>query len=212
MSAHVTVVDYGLGNVWSVTRAFEHCGATVDLTDSADKIKNAERLVLPGVGAFADGMKGLESRGLTGILKDYAKSGRPLLGICLGMQMMFHSSEEFGENAGLGILPGKVIAIPSKGADGESHKIPHIGWNRLLPPAGKNWDKTLFEGVPKESFVYFVHSFTAWPDEKDRLADADYDGCRISAAVQRGKICATQFHPEKSAEIGLHIVRNFCKL
>ncbi|WP_279384302.1 imidazole glycerol phosphate synthase subunit HisH [Geotalea toluenoxydans] len=129
--SRVTVIDYGIGNLLSVARAFEHCGANVELTDDARKIADADYLVLPGVGAFADGMSGLVERGLIEPIKKFAAKERPFLGICLGMQMMLDQSEEYGANEGLGLIPGKVVAIPAVGVDGSPHKIPHIGWNEI---------------------------------------------------------------------------------
>src|SRR6185436_13226098 len=128
--------DYGIGNLFSVRRALEHCGASVTISSEPAVIAASPRLVLPGVGAFANGMRGLAERGLDQAVRKYAESGRPFLGICLGMQMLASNSEEFGEHPGLGIIPGQVLAIPSTGLDGTVHKIPHIGWTRLQPPAG----------------------------------------------------------------------------
>jgi glutamine amidotransferase len=208
MSITVTVIDYGLGNLFSVSRAFEQIGAQVQLADSAQAIDSATHLVLPGVGAFQDGMAGLQERGLVGPLRRYGASGRPLVGICLGMQLLFHWSEEFGRTEGLGLIPGTVAAIPSTGADGRTHKIPHIGWNELRLPAGRaSWAGTMLEAVSPGTAVYFVHSFSCVPSEsRDRLADCEYDGRLICAAVQRGPISGFQFHPEKSGGKGLRIL------
>jgi glutamine amidotransferase len=212
--AHVAVVDYGIGNLLSVCRALAYCGAEVGLTDSAEGILSAGYLVLPGVGAFADGMEGLRQRRLIKAIQSYALSGRPFLGICLGMQLMMESSEEFGQHEGLGLIPGKVIAIPPSGTDGTPHKIPHIGWNGLLKPyPGKNWQGTILQGLQPEDAVYFVHSFTCVPaQEKFRLADCIYDGRIISAAVHSGALHGCQFHPEKSGPVGLQLIKNFLDL
>ena len=214
MSKTITIVDYGLGNLFSVSHAFEHIGADVKLVSTAAEIEKAEMLVLPGVGSFLHGMQRLNALGLSDSLKQFAKSQRPLLGICLGMQLLFDESHEFGIYKGLSILPGKVVPIPQKSPKGETHKIPHIGWNELqIPSHLKDWDGTYFHGLPQHSSVYFVHSFTAQPvDETHRLADADYNGCQISAAVQAGLILGCQFHPEKSGEVGLNILRHFVEL
>jgi imidazole glycerol-phosphate synthase subunit HisH len=213
MNSAVTVVDYGIGNLYSVARALEHVGASAVITDSIDTIMRAERLIIPGVGAFANGIQELTRRKLVDPIKEYARSGRPLLGICLGMQLLFDASDEFGEHGGLGIIPGRVTPIPATGADGKGHKIPHVGWNRLIRPAvRKEWIATLLEGIEEGSCTYFVHSFTAVPaDEHDRLADCYYNGRRISAAVKRGTVCGFQFHPEKSGIIGLRILARFVK-
>lgn len=215
MKSRIVIVDYGMGNLLSVSRAFEHCGAEVLITASPDKIANAERLVLPGVGAFKDGMAGLQERHLVEPIKSHAASGRPFLGICLGMQMMLETSEEFGKHAGLGLIPGKVTAIPSSGPNGVSRKIPHIGWNQLLFPEKKmSWRDTILDGLaPERTSVYFVHSFFVQPARAaDRSADCVYDGCLMAAAIGSGRLYGCQFHPEKSGEAGLKILSNFCRL
>ena len=204
----ITVVDYGMGNLMSVSRAFEAVGADVRVSGAPAEIEGAERLVLPGVGAFGDGMRGLMERGLVEPIKGYAASGRPLLGICLGMQLLFDSSEEFGEFGGLGLIRGSVRKVPSRGADGQPHKIPHIGWSGIVPV--RDWRGTLLQGIERDVATYFVHSYATEPaDEGDRLADTYYDGCRISAVVRHGAIAGCQFHPEKSAAVGLKILANF---
>jgi len=214
MTSSVVVIDYGVGNLFSVQRAFEQCGGAVTLSSDPAIIMAAERLVLPGVGAFADGMRGLIERKLDGVVCDYAKSGRPLLGICLGMQMLADASEEFGVHHGLGIIPGRVQAIEPTRADGRPHKIPHIGWAALKVPAGRNdWsDSILADTQPGES-VYLVHSYAFVPEgSQHRLADVEYHGRTISAAVQHGQVYGCQFHPEKSGAVGLRIVRRFLSL
>lgn len=213
MNPSVTIVDYGLGNLFSVTRAFEQVGAAVSVTDSASDIERAERLVLPGVGAFRKGMEGLRARNLVEPLRRYGASGRPLLGICLGMQLLFEWSSEFGRDEGLGLMKGGVEAIPATGTDGRPHKIPHIGWNKLeLPPSRGTWTDTPLAGLALGAPVYFVHSFTAAPAAQDRVADAHYDGCVISAAAGSGPLFGCQFHPEKSGPAGLRILEAFVRL
>src|SRR5208283_5616772 len=160
----VTVIDYGMGNLLSVSRAMEHCGAEVLTTCDPERVAQAERLILPGVGAFADGMAGLRERRLIEPIREFARAGRPFLGICLGMQMMLDSSEEFGNHEGLGLVPGRVAAIPSTGVDGRPHKIPHIGWNKLLMPTPEtSWENTILAGLSPGSSGYFVHSYAAVP-------------------------------------------------
>jgi glutamine amidotransferase len=207
----VTVIDYGLGNLLSVSRALEHCGARVTITSDAAAILTSARVVLPGVGAFADGMAALQAKGLDAVVRQVAATGTPLLGICLGMQMLFDESEEFGTTAGLGLIPGRVVKIPATTTTGEPHKIPHIGWNELVLPAQcDSWRSGLFSNVEPGEAVYFVHSFMAQPTSPmHRLADCSYGGIPISAAVGLNNIFGCQFHPEKSGEVGLRILKNF---
>jgi glutamine amidotransferase len=210
MKVSVTVVDYGMGNLYSVSRAFEHAGASVKLTEDAGEIMSASHLVLPGVGAFRRGMEELTKRDVVEPLRQYAKTGRPMLGICLGMQMLFDESDEFGCHPGLGLIPGKVCSIPSRRADRTPRKIPHIGWNGLLPAAGSCWAGTLLDGMAEGAEAYFVHSYTAFPAlESDLLAEAEYEGFRITAVVRRGQLYGCQFHPEKSGAAGLRILDRF---
>jgi len=209
----VTIIDYGMGNLLSVARVFEKCGVNVKLSGNAREIEKAERIVLPGVGAFCDGMAGLSERNVVDSIKNFVLTERPFLGICLGMQMMLNTSEEFGSHEGLGLIPGKVAPIPATGEDGTPHKIPHIGWNELVSRGGTSWDGTILTGISEGTAVYFVHSFAVVPsDERHRLADVLYNGRLISAAIRLGNTYGTQFHPEKSGEAGLEIVANFLKL
>jgi glutamine amidotransferase len=214
MNGTVTVVDYGLGNLFSVAHALEKSAAQVVLTDKPDEIARAERLVLPGVGAFYQGMQGLRERDLIDPVLAFARSGRPMLGICLGMQMLFTSSIEFGEHQGLGLIDGLIVPIQPLDENGNSLKVPHIGWRPLLqPPARASWGTSVLSGLSPGAHAYFVHSFTANPThEADRLADAYYGSARISAAVQRDNIFGCQFHPEKSAGAGLRIIEAFLEL
>ncbi|WP_368293717.1 imidazole glycerol phosphate synthase subunit HisH [Dehalobacter sp. TBBPA1] len=210
----ITLVDYGMGNILSVQRAFEYCGGQVRISDNPRDIRNSDYLVLPGVGAFADGMKGLSERGLMEAIINFASKERPFLGICLGMQMMMGKSEEFGIHEGLGLIPGSVVKIPAQDMHGLRQKIPHIGWNALaLPDSKENWQGTILAGIEIGETVYFVHSFTAVPANlSNRLADTSYNGQIISAAVQSGYLYGCQFHPEKSGMTGLRIIRNFINL
>lgn len=209
----VTVVDYGVGNLLSVRRAFEAAGARVILTGDPAAIVRAERLVLPGVGAFGDCMAGIRRQGLVEPLLEFARNGRPFIGICVGMQVLLEVSEEFGSHPGLGMIAGRVREIERTDADGAPHKIPHIGWAPLAVPAARSetgWADSPLADLAPGARVYFVHSFTAEPDyEADRLADAYYNGSRICAAVQRGPVVGMQFHPEKSGPVGLAIIRRF---
>lgn len=211
MPKRVTIVDYGVGNISSVSRAIEHFGSEVLLTSHPEEIINATRLILPGVGAFSNGMQGLRERGLVEPLRAYAASGRPLLGICLGMQMLLTASEEFGEHEGLNLIPGRVLPVVAKNDNGISLKVPHIGWSGLnMAPSHQTWDNTILDGVSVGSSMYFVHSFMAVPiHEEHRLADTIYGDCRISAVIQMDNVIGCQFHPEKSGPIGLQIIKNF---
>ncbi|HVK54013.1 MAG TPA: imidazole glycerol phosphate synthase subunit HisH [Burkholderiales bacterium] len=214
MSKSVIIVDYGIGNLHSVYRAFEQCGCLPTISSDPEVVRRADRLVLPGVGAFESGIHNLGAGGLVEPVKEFARTGKPFLGICLGMQLLFDYSEEFGRHAGLGLIPGKVTPIPNKGADGTAHKIPHIGWNALrLPKTRTDWTNSILSGLRTGDATYFVHSYTAFPEhDADRLADCDYDGCQISATVARDNVMGCQFHPEKSGAIGLKIISTFLSL
>ena len=213
MAPSVTVVDYGMGNLLSVTRALEHCGATPHLTADPDVVARADHLVLPGVGAFADAMDNLKARGLHDAARTHAASGRPFLGICLGMQLLLSESNEFGCHDGLNVIPGTVAAIPITTADGAPHKVPHIGWAPVEPAPGTEWRSTVFADIEPGTAFYFVHSYAAHPnDPVARLATADYGGHPITAAIRHGNVYATQFHPEKSGPAGLQVIAGFLRL
>jgi len=211
---NVVVVDYDCGNLFSVRRAFEHSGANVTFSSDGDEIAAAERLVLPGVGAFGDAVASLNELGLFDPIHDFAATGRPMLGVCVGMQLLFDSSDEFGDHAGLGLIPGTVSQIPKTRTDGEPHKIPHIGWNELVAGEADNtWDGTLLESLRRSVYCYFVHSFRATPaDPAHQVADCLYGGHRIAAMVGRDNVYGCQFHPEKSGPQGLEIIANFLAL
>jgi glutamine amidotransferase len=212
MSApEVTVIDYGVGNLLSVQRGLEHCGAKVILTADSEKILAAKRVVLPGVGAFANAMQALESLGLVAVIHELAQRKTPLLGICLGMQLLLEESDEFGVTAGLGLIPGRVIAVSDLTLSGESQKIPHIGWNALQPSnVAVGWKHTLLEDNRPGEAAYFVHSFMAVPtNSTHRIADCLYGSHKIAATIGRDNITGCQFHPEKSGEVGLKVLRRF---
>lgn len=208
----VVVIDYGVGNLLSVKRGLEHCGAAVYLTGDPQKILGAKRVVLPGVGAFSNAMQALESLNLVTVIQELAQRQTPLLGICLGMQLFLDYSEEFGKTAGLALIPGSVIAIPTLSLSDEIHKIPHIGWSELQPSiSNTEWQNTLLQNINAGDAAYFVHSFMAVPTELcDRIADCLYGGHKIAAVIGRGHITGCQFHPEKSGEVGLNILKRFC--
>ncbi|WP_265287738.1 imidazole glycerol phosphate synthase subunit HisH [Verminephrobacter eiseniae] len=211
----VTVIDYGIGNLLNVVRALQHCGASVRVVqDAAGLQAMPERLVLPGVGAFIGGMVEMRQRGLDDLMRRFAATGRPLLGICVGAQMLFDAGQEFGEHPGLGLLAGRVQPVPEATPSGGRHRIPHIGWSALVrPPARATWAHSPLAQMPEGQSMYFVHSFAPVPaDEAHRLADTFYDGVRICAAVGRDNIWGCQFHPERSAEHGLGVLRSFLAL
>lgn len=213
----VTVIDYGLSNLLSVTHAFEHFGAEVEVTGDPAAVLKADALVLPGVGAFRDGMQGLEKLDLVGPLREKAAQGTPILGICLGMQMLFDESEEFGVHKGLGLIPGRVVRIPDTDADGHPQRVPHISWQGLIPAEHLDPETgfagTALAGVHPGQECYFIHSYEAKPAAQEyRLADTVYGGRRICAAAACGSVLGVQFHPEKSGPVGLEILRAFANL
>ncbi len=211
--SEVTIIDYGLSNLLSVQRAFEHFGATVKFVKTPEGVRSAKALVLPGVGAFRDGMEGLQKLGLIEPIRERAGAGVPLLGICLGMQMLFEESEEFGHWEGLGLIPGRVVKIPDHDTEGNPQRVPQVGWNALLPAGTESdFDGSLLEGVRPGEEVYFVHSYEAKPTHKeDLLAQTIYGGRRICAAARRGNVTGCQFHPEKSGRVGLCVIREFAR-
>lgn len=209
----VTVIDYGIGNLFSVQRSLEHCGATVTVSADPATILASSRLVLPGVGAFGNAMAALAERNLVAPIREVAASGKPLIGICLGMQLLLSESEEFGRTEGLNLIPGRVVAVPDHDIDGKSLKIPHIGWNALVPCASEGWLHPLLKDNRAGDAMYFVHSFMAIPDDPaSRLADCHYGGNAISAIIGRNNVFGCQFHPEKSGESGLRLLKKFCDI
>lgn len=214
-SPAVTVIDYGIGNLLNVVRALQHCGAEVTVADNASQVVDMpDRLVLPGVGAFTDGMLELKARGFDDLVKNFTLTERPFLGICVGAQMLFDVGEEFGDHPGLGLIPGRVVPVPQIDASGKQHRIPHIGWSALEKPATRSsWKDTILNRIEPLEPMYFVHSFAPAPtNEEHRLADTYYNGVRICAAVARGSIYGCQFHPERSAQHGLNILSAFLAL
>ncbi len=198
----IALVDYGIGNLRSVANALQHVGAQIEVTSDPLVLAQAEKIVLPGVGAFGDGMAYLAEYGLVEPLRQLAGEGRPLLGICLGMQLLFEESEEHGSNAGLGLLPGRVLAFPPGDL-----KIPQIGWNEILPER----DSPLLAGLPAPAYAYFNHGFYCNALPEDTVASCEY-GVRFSAVVQRGSLMGMQFHPEKSQQVGLQLLQNFVRM
>ena len=208
----IGIVDYNMGNLASVINAFESIGADIAVESDPEKLQNYDKLILPGVGAFGDAMEHLKSNGMDRAVKAYAKSGKPLLGICLGMQLLFESSEEFGLNEGLGLIEGKVVAFNESKFD-HKLKVPHMGWNELFqqPVGADQCVCPLFEGLNNEFYLYFVHSFHAVCDDKYAIGKTYY-GYEFVSAVNKENIFGIQPHPEKSHENGLKIIKNFVKL
>ena len=209
----ITIVDYGLSNLLSVQHAFAHFGAETLVTGCSRDVLEAEALVLPGVGAFKDGMAGLEKLDLIEPLRQKAAAGTPLLGICLGMQMLFDESEEFGLYKGLGLIPGRVLKIPGTDVQGAPQRVPHISWAPLYPGGGRtDFSGTSLSQLTPGEECYFIHSYEAMPaDDADRLADTVYGGRRICAAAAHGSVLGCQFHPEKSGRVGLKIIEQFLR-
>lgn len=201
----IAIVNYGVGNLFSLEASFRKIGADTVVTSDPTVMQSADRVVLPGVGAFGDAIERLNSTGLDVTVKEFAKSGKPLLGICLGMQLLFDYSEEFGRHNGLSLLSGRIVSM--KDVVPSTYKIPQIGWNRLnikrkIP---------LFKYINDSDSVYFVHSFYATDCSASIAATTEY-GAEITAAVSHGNICGCQFHPEKSGNVGLNILRGFVEM
>lgn len=200
----IAIIDYDAGNIKSVEKALLLLGQEVKITDDAKEILSADKVVLPGVGAFGDAMGNLERRGLVPVIRDTVEKGTPFLGICLGLQLLFERSDEAPGVAGLGILPGEILRIPSK----EGLKIPHMGWNSLRLEHGGR----LFDQVSEQSYVYFVHSYYLKAGEEEIVKASTEYGVHIHASVEKGNVFACQFHPEKSSEVGLRILSNFVNI
>ena len=201
----IAIVDYGVGNLFSLRSSFESIGAQIVVTSDPDVLRAADRIVLPGVGAFGDAAKKLRDSGLADVVVAEAKAGKPLLGICLGMQLLFDKSLEYGEHEGLGLIPGEVRPIAE--VIPADLKIPHIGWN-ALHFNGKA--SPLFRYIKEGDFVYFVHSFYGAKCEASVIATAEY-GAELTAAVAHDNVYGCQFHPEKSGDVGMRILRAFCE-
>lgn len=200
----IAIIDYGAGNIQSVAKALTHIGCDCLVTRNKDEILKADGAVLPGVGSFGDTVDSLNKYGIKDAIKEYIASSKPFLGICLGMQLLFPASGESPEAEGLGIYEGSITRIPN----GEGLKIPHMGWNSL----DINPESRLFKGIGKNPYVYFVHSYFLHAADRELVAATTEYGVTIDAAVERGNVFATQFHPEKSGETGLRILRNFAEI
>ncbi len=204
----IAIVDYGVGNIFSLYSSFKYIGAEVVLTSDPDEIKRADKIILPGVGAFADAAKKLRDSGLADVVVDEVKNGKPLLGICLGMQMLFERSFEYGEHKGLGLIKGDIV--PMEGVVPKNYKIPHIGWNGIHFPKDKP-KNDLFKYVEENECVYFVHSYYGTRCDDSLIASTEY-GAELTAAVAYINVYGVQFHPEKSGEVGMKILKAFCEM
>jgi glutamine amidotransferase len=195
----VAIIDYGVGNLRSVEKAFAATGCEASISSDESFLRSAEKLVLPGVGAFAACMKALEERGFDRLVRERVAAGTPVLGVCVGMQMLFEESEEFGSTRGLGLLKGRVRKF------GSELLVPQVGWNRIH----QRQPHALFEGIANGSFCYFVHSFYCEPDDEVVVAGETEYGRRYASVVARENVCGVQFHPEKSQDVGLRMLKNF---
>ena len=200
----IAVIDYGVGNLFSLCSSLERIGADARITSDPEEVRRAEKLILPGVGAFADAAAKLRASGLDAVIREQAANGKEIMGICLGMQLLFEKSYEFGEHTGLGLLKGNVIAM--EGTIPKGLKIPHIGWNALA----FRRESRLLRYIQEGDCVYFVHSFYVDPSAESVAATAEY-GREVTAVVQKDNVMGCQFHPEKSGEVGLKILRAFCE-
>jgi len=201
----VAIIDYNMGNLASVYNACKLIGVKADIVSDPAKVKEYDRVILPGVGAFKDAMEHLEETGMKDAVLEFAKSGKPMIGICLGMQLLFESSEEFGMTKGLGLIPGNVVAFDKSKMDMEDHKVPHMGWNKVFHKESK-----LFDGL-EEPYLYFVHSFHVKTDEQYSIGMTHY-GYDFPSAVNKDNIYGFQPHPEKSHDNGIKILKNFMEL
>lgn len=198
----IAIVDYGMGNLRSVQKGFENAGYSARITSDREEIADARGVVLPGVGAFGDAMNNLKSLGMDQALKDFVKSGRPFLGICLGLHLMFEGGEEYGFHQGLGFLRGKIVRLP------DGVKVPHMGWNQVC----RVREEKILDGIPDGSYFYFVHSFYAQVEDPQVIGAVTDYGVTIPAIVSQDNMIGIQFHPEKSSSLGMKILQNFGEL
>lgn len=205
----IGIIDYGVGNLFSLTASLRYIGEEPVVTGKREELEKADRIILPGVGAFEDAMKKLRSSGLDRVVMEQVERGKPMLGICLGMQLLFEESFEYGHHRGLGLVKGRIASISEdlreKGIEGL--KVPHIGWNSL----SFSEDEPLFKYIDQGEYVYYVHSFYGRDCEDSRIASSEY-GVKITGAVRNGRVYGTQFHPEKSGDTGLRILRAFVEI
>jgi glutamine amidotransferase len=210
MRIRVAIIDYDLGNLYSVNNICRRVGLDVIITSDVKQVSSADALILPGVGAFGDAMENLRKKELIDPIYDFIKQGKPFLGICLGMQLMFTESEEFGNHKGLDLIPGNIIRFPSVKDNSDRVKVPQIQWNQVYNSRTLPWEKSVMKGVQESSFMYFVHSYYAKPTlEENILSYSEYAGIRYASAVMKENMTGIQYHPEKSAEGGIKIYQNW---
>lgn len=209
----VAVIDYGMGNLFSVKRACEQAGLYAVITADKSIIMNSDGVILPGVGAFGDAMESLEKKDIISPLKDFVKGGKPLMAICLGMQLLMSESEEFGHHKGLNIIEGSVVGFPVKNKEGGKIKVPHVGWNKILQPSSEDltyWNASPLKNIMNGEFMYFVHSYYVVPlDKKSVLSTTTYEETQFCSSICRHNVFACQYHPEKSAANGIKIYKDW---
>ena len=204
----IAIIDYEMGNLFSVQRACEWAGLEGAITSDPSQVRDADAVILPGVGAFGTAMETLDRKGLSQAIRDFIGYGRPFVGVCLGIQLLMSESSEFGSTRGLGILPGRVVNFEPVLGSGDLAKVPQMQWNTIHMPRPEAWSETLLDGLPDGEFMYFVHSYYVVPDDPSLiLATTRYGNVEFCSAVQKENIYACQFHPERSGRAGLHIYR-----
>lgn len=209
---NIAIIDYDAGNLYSVQHACNFVGLNAEITSDKNKISQADGVILPGVGAFGAAMENLKKLDLIKPIKESVEMKKPFMGICLGMQLIFSKSHEFGIYKGLDLIPGEVLRFPNKNKSGKLIRVPQIGWNNIYPNNEKVWKNSCFKSVKSGEYMYFVHSYYCLPDEKkDVLSYTDYEGFKYCSSVLRENIFATQFHPEKSGPEGIKIYKEFAK-
>jgi len=209
---NILIVDYKLGNLFSVNQALTNIGLNVKITSNSGELEDADAIVLPGVGAFPDAMNNLRDLNLINPIKKFVNTGKPFLGVCLGLQLLFTESEEFGVSKGLGLINGCVKKFNNKNKDGEVRKVPQIAWNQIRKINGNSWENTPLKEINDGEFMYFVHSFFVEPEEPVGLSQTNYDGQTYISSIQKDNLFACQFHPEKSAIKGLSIYNSWAEL
>jgi glutamine amidotransferase len=212
----VVIIDYHMGNMFSVQHACRHVGLNCIITSDRHELEDADAAILPGVGAFGDAMENLRHLDLISTIKDFIACGKPFFGVCLGLQLLFTTSEEFGIHEGLDIIPGNIVKFRYGDSEGNKIKVPHMGWNRIFKPAkeGSNpWDASPLRGIRQGAYMYFVHSYYVVPDSHDVVVSiTDYEGVRYCSSILYKNVFATQYHPEKSAGEGIKIYENWSRM